>query len=140
MLRAPCSPPPPAPSTAIGSPPTGRAPRTLAEHWPAVDVDADPIYICSEIPTASVWSSAGVTAGIDLSLALVEHDHSTDVAQAVARWLVMFLRRPGGQTQFAAPTLDAAGADRGRSAQAQEIVIDDPGADHRVRELARQSG
>ena len=55
---------------------------TLAERWPAVDVDADPIFIRS-LPSADradareVWSSAGVTAGIDLTLALVEHDHST---------------------------------------------------------------
>ena len=75
---------------------------------PAVEVDADPIYIRS-LPDADrpdareVWTSAGVTAGIDLALALVEDDHSTRIAQAVARRLVMFLRRPGGQTQFAAP-------------------------------------
>ena len=50
-----------------------------------------------------VWTSAGVTAGIDLALALVEDDHGAEVAQLVARWLVMFLRRPGGQTQFATP-------------------------------------
>lgn len=50
-----------------------------------------------------VWTAAGVTAGIDLALALVEDDHGTEIAQTVARWLVLYLRRPGGQTQFAAP-------------------------------------
>lgn len=48
-----------------------------------------------------VWTAAGVTAGIDLALALVEDDHGTEIAQTVARWLVLYLRRPGGQTQFA---------------------------------------
>ncbi len=117
---------------------------TLAERWPAVDVDADPIYIRSLPPTdrppaREVWSSAGVTAGIDLSLALVEHDHSTAIAQTIAQYLVMFLRRPGGQSQFAAPTWIRQ-APPGPIRQAQEIVIDDPGADHRVGELARRVG
>ena len=117
---------------------------TLAEHWPAVEVDADPIYIRS-LPDADrpdareVWSSAGVTAGIDLTLALVEHDHSTRIAQAIAQRLVMFLRRPGGQSQFAAPTWIRQ-APPGPIRRAQEIVIDDPGADHRVGELARRVG
>ena len=70
----------------------------LAEH-PTVDVDADPIWIRD----GDVWTSAGVTAGIDLALALVEDDLGIEIAESVARWLVMFLRRPGGQSQFAAP-------------------------------------
>ena len=117
---------------------------TLARRWPAVDVDPDPIYIRS-LPSPDrrdhreVWSSAGVTAGIDLTLALVEHDLSTEVAQALAQHLVMFLRRPGGQSQFAAPTWIRQ-APPGPIQRAQEIVIDDPGADHRVGELARRVG
>ncbi|MET0577023.1 MAG: helix-turn-helix domain-containing protein [Ilumatobacteraceae bacterium] len=117
---------------------------TLAEHWPAIEVDADPIFIRS-LPSADraggreVWSSAGVTAGIDLTLALVEHDHSTRIAQTIARHLVMFLRRPGGQSQFAAPTWIRQ-ASPGPIRRAQELVIDDPGADHRVGELARHVG
>ena len=113
---------------------------TLAKHWPAVEVDADPIYIRSQPPgTREVWTSAGVTAGIDLTLALVERDHSTDVAQAIARQFVMFLRRPGGQSQFAAPTWIRQ-APAGPIQRAQELVVDDPGADHSVRELARRVG
>jgi transcriptional regulator GlxA family with amidase domain len=73
--------------------------RQLAEEYPGLTVDADPIYIRD----GKYWSSAGVTAGIDLSLALVQEDFGVDVAQTVARWLVMFLHRPGGQTQFASP-------------------------------------
>ena len=71
----------------------------LAAEFPALDVDPDPIYIRD----GKFWTSAGVTAGIDLALALVQDDLGIEVAQTVARWLVMFLHRPGGQTQFASP-------------------------------------
>jgi len=74
----------------------------LAAEFPSVTVDPDPIFVRS---SDRVWTAAGVTAGIDLALALVEDDVGTDVAQTIARWLVMYLRRPGGQTQFAAPQL-----------------------------------
>ena len=110
----------------------------LAEAHPAITVDADPIFIHSPAMSPGqpdVWSSAGVTAGIDLSLALVERDHSTDIAQEVGRWLVMYLRRPGGQSQFASPTWIRQ-APVGPIQQAQNSVIDDPGADHRITELA----
>ncbi|MCL4114105.1 UNVERIFIED_CONTAM: hypothetical protein GTU68_023286 [Idotea baltica] len=107
----------------------------LAELHPSVRVDADPIFIHSPGSVRDVWSSAGVTAGIDLSLALVERDHSTDVAQTVARWLVMYLRRPGGQSQFASP-IWIRQADPGPIRQAQELIIDQPAADHRVAALA----
>lgn len=107
----------------------------LAELHPAVRVDADPIFIHSPGVVRDVWSSAGVTAGIDLSLALVEHDHSTELAQTVGRWLVMYLRRPGGQSQFAAP-MWIRQAPAGPIRQAQEQIIDEPAADHRVAALA----
>jgi transcriptional regulator GlxA family with amidase domain len=68
----------------------------LARHFPAVRVEPDPIFVRD----GPVWTSAGVTAGIDLALALVEEDLGRDVALAVARYLVMFLKRPGGQAQF----------------------------------------
>ena len=110
----------------------------LAKLHPAVSVDADPIYIYSPGATRDVWSSAGVTAGIDLSLALVERDHSTDIAQTVARWLVMYLRRPGGQSQFASPTWIRQ-ASPGPIRQAQEHIITDPAADHRVAALAMRA-
>jgi transcriptional regulator GlxA family with amidase domain len=70
----------------------------LAQRFPAVHVEPDPIFICD----GSVWTSAGVTAGIDLALALVEEDLGRSVALAVARYLVVFLKRPGGQAQFSA--------------------------------------
>lgn len=112
----------------------------LAEAHPDVEVDPDPIFINSpahEPGRPDVWSSAGVTAGIDLCLAIVESDHSTDIAQEVGRWLVMYLRRPGGQSQFASPTWIRQ-APVGPIQQAQELVIDDPSADHRISELARR--
>ena len=80
--------------------------RSAATHWsfcddfarsfPAVRVEGDPIFLRD----GSVWTSAGVTSGIDLALALVEEDLGREVALAVARYLVVFLKRPGGQAQF----------------------------------------
>src|SRR5882757_4883438 len=82
--------------------------RRAATHWsvcaefarrfPAVRVEPDPIFVRD----GSVWTSAGVTAGIDLALALVEQDLGRTAALAVARYLVVFLKRPGGQAQFSA--------------------------------------
>jgi transcriptional regulator GlxA family with amidase domain len=71
----------------------------LAERHPAVEVDADPVFIRD----GDVWTSAGITTGMDLALALVEEDLGGEVALAVARLLVVFLKRPGGQSQFSAP-------------------------------------
>lgn len=68
----------------------------LARRFPAIRVEPDPIFV----QDGTVWSSAGVTAGIDLALALVEEDLGRTVALAVARHLVVFLKRPGGQAQF----------------------------------------
>lgn len=68
----------------------------LARRFPAIRVEPDPIFV----QDGPVWTSAGVTAGIDLALALVEEDLGRTVALAVARYLVVFLKRPGGQAQF----------------------------------------
>ena len=68
----------------------------LQRRYPGVEVDRNPIYVCDD----DVYTSAGVTAGIDLALALVEDDLGADTAREVARWLVLFLRRPGDQAQF----------------------------------------
>jgi transcriptional regulator GlxA family with amidase domain len=70
----------------------------LARRHPDVTVEPGAILLRD----GPVWTSAGVTAGIDLALALVEEDHSAALARAVARRLVTFLRRPGGQLQFTA--------------------------------------
>jgi len=68
----------------------------LADLHPEVEVDPDPIYVRD----GPIATSAGVTAGMDLALAFVEEDHGPEVALAVARRLVLFMRRPGGQAQF----------------------------------------
>jgi transcriptional regulator GlxA family with amidase domain len=80
----------------------------LAARYPRARVEPDPIFV----QDGPVWSSAGVTAGIDLTLALVEADLGRPLALAVARHLVMFLKRPGGQAQFSAALALQAGEER----------------------------
>ncbi len=107
----------------------------LAREFPAITVDPEPIFVRSS-PT--VWTAAGVTAGIDLALSLVEDDYGTETAQAVARWLVLYLRRPGGQTQFAAPTW-LPRARRTPIRDVQDAVDSEPGAAHRIIDLAARA-
>jgi transcriptional regulator GlxA family with amidase domain len=80
----------------------------FAQRFPAVRLEPDPIFLRD----GPVWTSAGVTAGIDLALALVEEDLGRAVALAVARYLVVFLKRPGGQAQFSASLALQAAEDR----------------------------
>lgn len=115
--------------------------RRVTTHWaradelraayPQIEVDPDPIYIRDD----TIWSSAGVTAGIDLALALVEEDFGVAVAQTVARWLVMFLHRPGGQTQFASPVW-VPRAERSTVRAVQTLIEAAPDGDHRLPALA----
>lgn len=107
----------------------------LAREFPCVNVDPDPIFIRS---SETVWTAAGVTSGIDLALSLVEDDQGTEVAQTVARWLVLYLRRPGGQTQFAAPVWMPR-AKRAPIREVQEAIEAEPGAAHTVDDLARRA-
>lgn len=107
----------------------------LARDFPNIDVDPDPIFIRS---SETVWTAAGVTSGIDLALSLVEDDHGTEVAQTVARWLVLYLRRPGGQTQFAAPVWMPR-AKRAPIREVQEAIEAEPGGSHNIDELARRA-
>ncbi|HEY2504721.1 MAG TPA: GlxA family transcriptional regulator [Mycobacterium sp.] len=107
----------------------------LAREFPAVDVDPDPIFVRS---SDAVWTAAGVTAGIDLALSLVEDDHGTEVAQTVARLLVLYLRRPGGQTQFAAPVWMPR-AKRTSIREVQDAIEAEPGGSHSIGELARRA-
>lgn len=72
--------------------------RRLAEEHPGIEVLPDRLHVHDR----DRWTSAGVTAGIDLALAMVEHDHGAELAHTVAGWLVVFARRPGGQAQFSA--------------------------------------
>jgi transcriptional regulator GlxA family with amidase domain len=71
----------------------------LQDLYPTIQVDADPLYIRD----GKVWTSAGVTAGIDMTLALIDQDFGHAVAIQTARQLVMFIKRSGGQSQFSAP-------------------------------------
>ncbi|OBK73719.1 GlxA family transcriptional regulator [Mycobacterium sp. 1274761.0] len=107
----------------------------LAREFPTVAVDPDPIFVRSS-PT--VWTAAGVTAGIDLALSLVEEDHGTDIAQTIARYLVLYLRRPGGQSQFAAPVWMPR-ANRPTIRAVQEVIEAEPGAAHTISDLARRA-
>jgi transcriptional regulator GlxA family with amidase domain len=106
----------------------------LAAQYPAVSVETDPIFVRA----GKIFTSAGVTAGIDLALALLEDDHGRDVALAVARELVMFLRRPGGQSQFSVQ-LSTQQADREPIRDLQRWINDHLGADLSVEALARRT-
>ncbi|WP_296038371.1 GlxA family transcriptional regulator [uncultured Agrobacterium sp.] len=118
--------------------------RRAVTHWqrcgefrkrfPKVRLDPDPIFI----QDGAIWTSAGVTAGIDLALALVENDLGREVVLAVARQLVVFLKRPGGQSQFsAALTLqDESGRFDGLHAWMMENITQDLS----VADLADKAG
>ena len=106
----------------------------LASGYPAVDVDRDSIFVRD----GNTWTSAGVTAGIDLALALVAEDYGRKAATAVARQLVVYLRRSGGQAQFSA-LLAAQDAD---SEPVQDLLTwlpDHLTEDLTVPKLARQA-
>jgi transcriptional regulator GlxA family with amidase domain len=112
----------------------------LAARYPRVRVEPDPIFVRD----GDVWTSAGVTAGIDLALALVEDDLGHDLAMTVARGLVVFLKRPGGQSQFSAPlsaqmTAQTAGDANGLDAL-HAWMSEHLGADLRVERLAARAG
>jgi len=105
----------------------------LAERFPKVTVQPNPIFVRD----GAVWSSAGVTAGIDLCLALVEEDAGRDVALEIARDLVIFLKRPGSQAQYSA-TLSLQGSARFDKLHAW--MQENLSADLSVTRLADQCG
>lgn len=106
----------------------------LARCYPEVDVEPDPIFVRD----GRLSTSAGVTAGIDLALALVEEDLGHDAALTVARHLVVFLRRPGNQAQFSAQ-LSAQTARRAPLRDLQHWISEHPGADLSVESLAARA-
>ncbi|KWV57259.1 AraC family transcriptional regulator [Bradyrhizobium macuxiense] len=106
----------------------------LAERFPAAKVVSDQIFV----QDGALWTSAGVTAGIDLALKLIEDDHGRDVALAVARRLVVFLKRPGGQSQFSAH-LAAQIATEGRIQAIQHWILDHLPLDLTVKTLASRA-
>ncbi len=107
---------------------------TLAARYPELTVDPDPIFVRD----GNVLTSAGVTAGIDLALALVEEDLGRDAALEIARHLVVFLRRPGNQAQFSAQ-LSAQLANREPLREVQRWIADHPDADLTVETLASRA-
>ena len=106
----------------------------LARAYPGVEVEPDPIFVRD----GNVITSAGVTSGMDLALALVEEDLGREVALETARWLVMFVKRPGGQAQFSAQ-LEAQTADREPLRDLQEWLPDHLDEDLSVPALARRA-
>lgn len=103
----------------------------LAQRYPAVDVDPDPIFIRD----GSLLTSAGVTAGMDLALALAEEDHGAEVALQTARMLVVYARRPGGQSQFSVQ-LERGSAEDAPLRELQAWIAEHPDEDLSVGALA----
>jgi transcriptional regulator GlxA family with amidase domain len=119
--------------------------KRVATHWagcgalraryPGTTVEDDAIFVRD----GQLWTSAGVTAGIDLALALVEEDQGRELALAAARWLVVYLRRPGGQSQFSVPLASEA-AETEPLRELLAWMNEHPAADLRVPLLAQRAG
>ncbi|QQZ16749.1 GlxA family transcriptional regulator [Rhodococcus sp. 21391] len=107
---------------------------TLARGYPRITVEPDAIFV----EDGTIFSSAGVTAGIDLALALVERDHGTELARTVAQSLVVFLQRPGGQSQFS-PSLRGPRPRTGQLREVVDAVAADPAGDHSATRLAARA-
>jgi transcriptional regulator GlxA family with amidase domain len=118
--------------------------RRVATHWgscdelqrlhPELHVDPEPIFVRD----GDVWTSAGVTAGIDLALALVEDDLGPELAREIARWLVVFLQRPGGQAQFSSQ-LSSMPANQAPLRELQAWIAEHLDGDLRVEVLAERA-
>ncbi|HLK82125.1 MAG TPA: helix-turn-helix domain-containing protein [Xanthobacteraceae bacterium] len=119
--------------------------RRVTTHWECADklrneypnlmVDPDQIFIIE----GALCTAAGVTAGIDLALALVEHDYGRELALIVARYMVVFLKRPGGQSQFSAH-LAAQMSSKTNIQKAQEYILENLSADLSIDALALRAG
>jgi transcriptional regulator GlxA family with amidase domain len=105
--------------------------QLLARRYPQIAVEPDPIFVRD----GNVYTSAGVTAGMDLALALVEEDHGSRLALQVARQLVLYLRRPGGQSQFSA-ALSLQLSDRQPLRELHSWVLENLGKSLTVQALA----
>lgn len=107
----------------------------LAQRFPDVQVDPDPIYITD----GALWTSAGVTTGIDMALAIVQADLGAEVARLIAQHMVVYLQRPGGQSQFATPVW-AEATEVEPIRQACELIHRDLHGDLSVDRLAQAVG
>jgi transcriptional regulator GlxA family with amidase domain len=106
----------------------------LARRHPGVRVEPDRIFVRD----GPVATSAGLTAGMDLALALIEEDHGPEMARTVARWTVMFLQRPGGQSQFS-ERLDLPAGVAAPVREILDAIVAEPAGDHRLPQLARRA-
>lgn len=104
----------------------------LASRCPTCAVEPDAIYVRD----GDTYTSAGVTAGIDLALALVEEDHGPDLTRDVARALVVYMQRSGGQSQFSAP-LQGRPPRSSALRKVTDLVTADPHGNHSLSELAK---
>lgn len=109
--------------------------RLLAASYPEIRVHPDSLFVAD----GSVFTSAGVSAGIDLALALVERDHGASIARLVAQRLVLFMRRPGSQSQFSAP-LSIPTPDNEPLRKAVELISARPSADYSSASLGEVMG
>ncbi|MEB3982171.1 GlxA family transcriptional regulator [Mycobacterium sp. 663a-19] len=108
--------------------------RLFARAFPGVTVEPDAIFVRD----GDVFTSAGVSSGIDLALALVEMDYGTDLVRAVARWLVVYLKRAGGQSQFSV-LVEADPPPQSPLRKATDAISADPAANHSVNSLAARA-
>lgn len=106
----------------------------MSRAYPRITVEPDAIFVRD----GDIYTSAGVSAGIDLALALVEDDHGADLTRDVARSLVVYLKRAGGQSQFSA-LVESRSPERSQLRMVTDAIAADPGADHTVKTLAAQA-
>jgi transcriptional regulator GlxA family with amidase domain len=108
--------------------------RRLARAFPGVTVEPDALFVRD----GDVFTSAGISSGIDLALALVEMDHGAELVRDVARWLVVYLKRAGGQSQFSV-LVEAEPPPESPLRRVTDAISANPGADHSVKKLAAQA-
>src|SRR5262249_54553057 len=106
----------------------------LSRAYPRISVEPDAIFVRD----GDIYTSAGVSAGIYLALSLVEDDHGADLVREVARSLVVYLKRAGGQSQFSA-LVESGPPARSQLRSVTEAIAADPAADHTVKTLAAQA-
>lgn len=105
--------------------------RLLARAFPDVTVEPDAIFVRD----GDIFTSAGISSGIDLALALVEMDYGTELVRDVARWLVVYLKRAGGQSQFSV-LVEADPPPQSPLRPVTDAIAADPGADYSLKRLA----
>ncbi|WP_240355674.1 GlxA family transcriptional regulator [Mycobacterium bourgelatii] len=108
--------------------------RLFARAFPEITVEPDAIFVRD----GDIFTSAGISAGIDLALSLVEADHGTDLVRAVARWLVVYLKRAGGQSQFSV-LVEADPPPESPLRKVTDAISADPAANHTVNSLAARA-